>query len=525
MLSRLKLLFPIFAAQLLGQPIEIENSFGGISVEIATGRELLVNQSGRTRKATRADVAVSQTPELVRVEARPHDGEAVDLVVTVPFGIPLSVKTKSGDIEIVGMMRELSITTSSGAVTIAAPWDITRLDLDAQQKPARIEVPPRSNFMQSTIPIGPNVSIWRLRDRLKVDAMSYGDIEVKIEHSPKLVLKTYVPPQDWPLKPHLRAKEVADRLLAQRRQRERGKPAPRPSVASAAPNSLNPQSEALFVSDVRMVSLTVAVSDKQGRPVTDLNPREFTVEEDGLPQKVTVATTETAPFNMAILLDLSGSTSIDRGHMRAATVKLIQLAGENDRVALYALAGGMFHTITRLTTDHQSLIESVNHLPRASGGSPLWDIIALAYGEELIDHEGERNALIVISDGIDNRISNQDAPSAITADRLTNAAREMDARIYPIFLRSGERFARRWSAKARSRMETLAEITGGRLFPALSIADVEPVLPMLAEELRSVYSVAYYPGNQTFDGAWRRVKLDVARKDLAIRARPGYFAR
>ena len=525
MLSRLALLSSIFAANLLAQPIEIENSFGGVSVEIATGRELLVNQSSKTRKATRDDVVVTQTPEVVRVEARPQDGEVVDLVVTVPFGIPLSIKTKSGDIEVVGMMRELSITTESGAVTIAAPWDITRLDLDAQHKPARIEVPPGTNFMQSTIPIGPNVSIWRLRDRLKIDAMSYGNIQAALASSPKLVLQTYVPPEDWPLKPHLRAKEVADRLLAQRKQRERGKPAPPSSVAATAPSSLNPQSEGLFVSDVRMVSLTVAVSDKQGRPVTDLDPQEFTVEEDGVLQKVTIATTDTAPFNMAILLDLSGSTSIDRGHMRAATVKLIQLAGENDRVALYALAGGMFHTISRLTTDHQSLIESVNHLPRASGGSPLWDIIALAYGEELIDHEGERNALIVISDGIDNRISNQDAPSAITADRLANAAREMDARIYPVFLRSGERFGRRWSEKARKRMDTLAEITGGRVFPALSIADVEPVLPMLAEELRSVYSVAYYPGNQSFDGAWRRVKLDVVRKDIAIRARPGYFAR
>ena len=525
MLSRLALLSSILAAHLLAQPIEIENSFGGVSVEIATGRELLVNQSSKTRKATRDDVVVTQTPEVVRVEARPQDGEVVDLVVTVPFGIPLSIKTKSGDIEVVGMMRELSITTESGAVAIAAPWDITRLDLDAQHKPARIEVPPSANFMQSTIPIGPNVSIWRLRDRLKVDAMSYGNIEAALASSPKLVLQTYVPPQDWPLKPHLRAKEVADRLLAQKKQRERGKPTPPSSISAMEPSSLNPQSEGLFVSDVRMVSLTVAVSDKQGRPVTDLDPQEFTVEEDGVPQKVTIAAADTAPFNMAIVLDLSGSTSIDRGHMRAATVKLIQLAGENDRVALYALAGGMFHTITRLTTDHQSLIESVNQLPRASGGSPLWDIIALAYGEELINHEGERNALIVISDGIDNRISNQDAPSAITADRLVNAAREMDARIYPIFLRSGERFARKWSAKARSRMDTLAEITGGRVFPALSIADVEPVLPMLAEELRSVYSVAYYPGNQSFDGAWRRVKLDVAREDIAIRARPGYFAR
>ncbi len=525
MLVRFTVLPAVCAAGLLAQPVAIENRFGGVFVEIVKGRKLLVGQHGKSREASREDVLVEQGPGAVRIAARPEDGAAVDLRVMVPFGVPLAVATQDGDIEVSGMMQKLSVRTESGALTIAAPWEITRLDLDARRKPPRVETPPEAKFMQSRIWIGPNESIWRLRDRLDVNAAVYGDIEVKLSNSPELILKTYRPPEDWPLKPHMRSREIAARLIALRKQREGGKPAPAGPPSAAAVDLPDPPSEALFVSNVRMVSLTAAVSDRQGRPVTDLDPREFTVEEDGAPQDITVATKDSAPFNMVILLDLSGSTSIDRVHMRNVTVKLIQLADKNDRVALYALAGGMFHVLAELTADHRPLIERVERLPRAGGGSPLWDAIVLAYGEELIDHEGERNALIVISDGIDNRISNQEAPSALNAERLINAAREMDARIYPIFLRSGERFARGWSEKARNRMDKLAEVTGGRVFPALSIADVDPVLPRLAEELRSVYSIAYYPDNQNFDGGWRKVKLSAARKDVVIRARPGYFAR
>ena len=525
MLTRCAVLLGIGAAGLSAQPVTIENRFGGVFVEIVKGRKLLVGQSGKTREADRGDVFVEQGPQAMRIAARPKDGEAVDLRVMVPFGIPLAIATKDGDIEISGMMQKLSVRTESGALTIAAPWEITRLDLDARRKPPRVAMPPDAKFMQSRIWIGPKESIWRLRDRLDVNAAVYGDIEVKLRNSPELILKTYLPPDDWPLKSHLRSREIAARLIALRKQREQGRPAPAGPPSPAADGPPQPASEALFVSNVRMVSLTAAVSDRQGRPVTDLDPGEFTVEEDGAPQSITVATKDSAPFNMVILLDLSGSTSIDRVHMRNVTVKLIELAGKDDRVALYALAGGMFHVLAALTADHRSLIERVERLPRAAGGSPLWDSIVLAYGEELIDRAGERNALIIISDGIDNRISNQEAPSALNAERLINAAREMDARIYPIFLRSGERFARGWSEKARNRMDKLAEVTGGRIFPALSIADVEPVLPRLAEELRSVYSIAYYPDNQNFDGGWRKVKLRAARKDVVIRARPGYFAR
>ncbi len=273
-----------------------------------------------------------------------------------------------------------------------------------------------------------------------------------------------------------------------------------------------------------MVSMSVAVSDARGRPVTDLTAAEFAVEENGQPQRIRVAGPEQSPFNMAILLDLSNSTSTELEHMRQATLRLIEQAGPHDRVAVYALAGSMFHKLAALTADRERLAALVRRLPRPSGGSPLWDAIVLAYEEELAARAGERNALIVISDGIDNRISGHSMPSVLSAPQLLQAARAMDARIYPIFLLSGELQGRDWSQRGRQRLQALAQATGGKLFAARSVADIEPVLPTLAQELRSVYGLAYYPANQAFDGAWRAVTVRVSRPRMQVRARAGYFA-
>jgi VWFA-related protein len=282
---------------------------------------------------------------------------------------------------------------------------------------------------------------------------------------------------------------------------------------------------ALFRSDVRMVSLTVTATDKSGRPLTGLKPNDFRVVEDGAAQKVTFAGSDDVPFNLAILLDLSGSTRPDREAMRSAAAQFVKLLGPQDKLSIYALAGGMFHVVSELTADRERLIETIERLPSVSGASPLYDTMVLAYAEELRQRPGERNGLIVISDGIDNQLSRQEAPSKINFKSLVKAAGEMDALIYPIFLLSGERFGRGWSARARERMERLADASGGRLFPAASIRDLEPVFPELAQELRSVYSVAYYPENQQFDGNWRKVTVEVDRPGVVIRARLGYFAR
>ena len=74
-------------------------------------------------------------------------------------------------------------------------------------------------------------------------------------------------------------------------------------------------------------------------------------------------------------------------------------------------------------------------------------------------------------------------------------------------------------------MRQLAEATGGRIFRAASVRDLDAVYGQVTEELRSVYTLAYYPSNQTFDGEWRRIRVtaEPPTANLRVRTRPGYY--
>ena len=72
-------------------------------------------------------------------------------------------------------------------------------------------------------------------------------------------------------------------------------------------------------------------------------------------------------------------------------------------------------------------------------------------------------------------------------------------------------------------MQQLAERTGGRLFRANSIRDLDAVYEQVAEELRSIYTLGYYPSNQEFDGEWRRIRVNLKGHDARVRTRPGYY--
>jgi VWFA-related protein len=427
------------------------------------------------------------------------------------------------------MVRRANIETETGGVRLNVPWRSTRVRLDSDKKPGEVTTPRGLKFSTGMVNYDANRRVWRLRDDLRERSPVYGELRIRAQAAAKVVLEDFVIPDDWPLKMPWQAPEVLEDILLGRRTGS----APDPIAEPAAAEGLSPEQEALpveegtalFRSDVRMVSMTLTATDKSGRPVTGLQPEDFRVVEDGAEQKVTFAGSDDVPFNLAILLDLSGSTRPDRDAMRVVAERFVKMLGPRDKLAIYALAGGMFHVVSRLTDDGDKLIEMIQQLPSVAGASPLYDAMVLAYAEELRHRSGERNALIVISDGIDNQVSRQEAPSTINFRKFVKAAGEMDALIYPVFLLSGERFGRGWSARARERMERLAEASGGRLFPAASIRDLEPVFPQLAEELRSVYSVAYYPENQQFDGNWRKVLIEVGRPGVVIRARLGYYAR
>ena len=264
-----------------------------------------------------------------------------------------------------------------------------------------------------------------------------------------------------------------------------------------------------------------------------------------------------APFNMAVLLDMSGSTIEDRTGMRLVARRFVAAARPADRIAVYILGNEVFTVASSLSSDREHLAQKIDALPAMSGGSPLYDSVVLAYNEELRARAGQRNALVIISDGQDNQLaalSHKPIPekkknnkrwiayqkraeearrdllaaaSLVEFEDLQGAAGRLETLIYPFLVGQGP--AGNGSKQpiqkvALNNMEALAAATGGRVFHATTEDEVDPFVEV-TEELRSVYTVAYYPKNQKFDGEWRPVEVRVKKPGVKVRTRQGYSAR
>jgi VWFA-related protein len=464
------------------------------------------------------------------LKTSPPDGAPIDLAVKLPYGTTLQVRTEAGPISVSGIFGTAELITESGDVVLEAPWDATRLRLMAREKPAELNLPDGFKFsaFQSS---GERGKSWSLEDRLPEMRIGYAILHVDAGKAQRVTLRHKPVAADSPVKLPWKAPVVLDSILTgEKRPAKPPKPVPKPPPAakSQPPEAAakTPEGEALFTSEVRMVNFSAAVYDQDGRPLTGLRTEDFSVMEDGVPQQIALAGAEEVPFNLVLLFDLSGSTKRNREDMKAAALRFLDIARPNDRVAVHALANDRFYVVSPLTDDREQLRRLIPALPEVSGGTPLYDALVLSYAEELRHHAGERNALIVISDGVDNQIYGELTPSQVSFEKLRKAARQFDTLLYPILLNAAEPGSRTtgWSRLARQRMEELAAATGGRLFPARSLQELEPVYAQIENELRAVYSVAYYPQDQRLDGAWHRVEIKVNRPGARVRSRDGYVA-
>lgn len=501
--------------------------YGDVRVIVTADAHLNIRGQTASGPVENSDFAITQNGEAVRVEVLPRDS-SLDLTVTLPLGYAFEAKMADGDISIEGMVHLVRLETKTGAIRLKAPLDGIRVSLDAAAPPTKFVNPGRHLFRTSDLPLAPGQP-WRLRDRLEEDAVIYGDYRITAVAPSSIELTEFKAPQGWLLRFHSDALDELEKTLE-------------PSVASGRASGTSEaelaqsNGQLVFSSRVRMVSMSVAAGDAEGSPVPGLTAADFRVVEEGVAQRVGHEQDGDAAFNLAIVLDMSGSALAYREPIQAAARRFVEMARPGDRVAIYALTYGMFQVVSPLTSDRKELLDAVNNLPGIAGASPLFDIVTLAYAQELRQLPGERNALIVISDGLDNRITGGSGPSTVKFSRLERMAQEMNAIIYPVLLLSASepgrgRFVRsavligQARRQAARQMRDLAAASGGRLFPGQSIEDLEPVFPLIEAELRSVYTLGYYPENQDLDGSWRTIEISVDRPNLTVRARPGYYAR
>lgn len=313
-----------------------------------------------------------------------------------------------------------------------------------------------------------------------------------------------------------------------------GEPPPSdvPRRAPTKPITPSPPPDDTLVLHGDLVTLNVSVRDRSGRAIPGLTESDFTVYEDDVRQEIAFFSPTSAPFNLVLVLDLSGSTREKLDVIKQAAIRFIETLSPEDRVAVVAFTREVY-LISPLTRDRSALRQRIEQIQSTRGGTALYEAMWRVLSDVLVGTRGERNAIVVLTDGVDNSISEFNlVPSTVSFDDLLYRVEESDVIIYPIYLDTEREVVYKYLAEspesyalARERLQAMAEVTGGVMFRAAHVRDLDRVYQQVASELRTVYSLGYYPTNSRRDGSWRRVRVKVKGRNVAVRTRAGYYAR
>ncbi len=269
--------------------------------------------------------------------------------------------------------------------------------------------------------------------------------------------------------------------------------------------------------DVNLVLIPVTVTDPLNRLVIGLDKDNFTVFENSNQQPIQSFSAEDTPVTIGIIFDLSGSMSSKYQRARQALAQFLATSNPQDE---YFVVG--FNDRPQVIVDYTSSvgdIESRLLTVRPENRTALLDAIYLGMNK-LKQAKYERKALLIISDGGDNR-------SRFTEGEIRRAVRESSAEVYAIGIFD------LYAPTPEERngpilLSEISEASGGRMFKVMDMDDLGDIATRISAELRNQYVIGYRPTNPSHDGKWRKVKvrLDPPRglPPLTVHARTGYYA-
>jgi VWFA-related protein len=282
-------------------------------------------------------------------------------------------------------------------------------------------------------------------------------------------------------------------------------------------------------SQVSLVNLFATVRDKNKRIVPTLKQEDFRISEDNQDQKIAFFSREVAlPITLALLLDTSGSEQDMLSAIQDAGSRFIARVIRKGDEALVMSFDSNVDLLSDFTDERGQLERAIRksriNVPdqgtiagnpgpvgsRQITGTALYDAIYLACGEKLATEAG-RKAVVIVTDA-------QDEGSKVRLEEAVEAAQRTDTVIH-ILLVADPRFGGNPGVAHK-----LAEETGGRMISVRSEKKLAEAFDEISEELRSQYTLGYYPTNSAQDGKFRKVKVETTEHDLKVLARKGYYA-
>jgi Ca-activated chloride channel family protein len=283
----------------------------------------------------------------------------------------------------------------------------------------------------------------------------------------------------------------------------------------------------VFVSDVDMVSVAVAVADDDGNLITDLTAEQFRLFEDGKPQEIRLfaAGLEESWVGLppdvkddlsgrqviGLIMDTSGSMEDDMPLVRDAALKFLSNIPKTETLFIMDFDENI--RLSSYSSDDQRQIAERIYGMESEGWTALYDAVA-TFLERVYDLDG-RKTLVLFSDGVDSR-------STLAVGEVLEMVKLSNVTMHAIHFSGGSQNSSRLFNEGRF-LKQLARETGGSYALGRSLEQIDELYDEILEELYSQYSLGYVSTNTKRDGKYRKIRVEVTVDDVKVRHRRGYY--
>ncbi len=285
-------------------------------------------------------------------------------------------------------------------------------------------------------------------------------------------------------------------------------------------NAQTTREQPTFSVDVKVVNLLATVRGARGELLRDLGKEEFTILENGRPQEIRYFTRETdLPLTAGILIDTSLSQEKILDAERGASFRFIDRVLRERKDKIFVMQFDLGILVNQAPTDSRRLLEDAlsllgtptqRELSLQTGGGTLLYEAVMRSSRDIMAAQGNRKALIVLSDGGENG-------SVATRAEAIEAALRADTLVYSIFFPG-------IGPDGRKNLEALSKDTGGGYFEVSKKRSIDDVFVVIEDELRGQYSLGYLSSEPVRTPTFRRLQVTVARPKVTVQARNRYWA-
>jgi VWFA-related protein len=289
---------------------------------------------------------------------------------------------------------------------------------------------------------------------------------------------------------------------------------------------LPPPGEIATALSPQLMRVNASVTDRNGRAISGMRDSDFAVYEDGSERKIVEVIPATEPFNLVLLLDVSGSVEERIDFIRKAARDFLNTASPQDRISIISFRDDI-KEISGFSTDRRLLSIKLDELD-AGGATALYDALAYTLVGPLKALRGQRTAVVILSDGDDNK-------SFIPFPAILEATIESGALIYPLYVPSGlipESSVPRPSitvdpmrtkyltitTRAAEEGEKLAGVSGGVFYPIKRLEDLQKAYDDVVAQMRTAYTITY--ASTPDSKGRRRIRVRANRDGASVRLSP-----